>query len=195
MAAKRYRSTEHRSFHRAAAYTDGRRMKKSRDTRALQRGSRYGRALAAEQWAAAEFEALKNAWSAGLPVPYPVQRNGTEILMEFIGDPDLSAAPRLAHVKPSVEVAQEYYRQVVLFITVLASHGLAHGDLSPYNVLADGSDIVVIDMPQVVDLVGNPRGKEFLARDCRTMCAWFTSRGLQRSADDVFEVAWSQVGG
>ncbi|MGB5935305.1 MAG: RIO1 family regulatory kinase/ATPase [Ornithinimicrobium sp.] len=195
MAAKRYRSTEHRSFHRSTAYTDGRRMKKSRDTRALQRGSRYGRAVAAGQWAFAEFEALKRFWAAGLPVPSPVQLQGTEILMEFIGTGDGVAAPRLAQVKPSAEVLDGYHRQLVSCVTMLASHGVAHGDLSPYNVLADGDDIVVIDMPQVVDLVGNPRGREFLERDCRNMCAWFTSRGLASDPQDLVDHALGALHG
>ncbi len=189
MAAKRYRSTEHRSFHRSTAYTDGRRMKKSRDTRALKRGSRYGRAVADGQWAYAEFEALKQYWGAGLPVPYPVQLRGTEILMEFIGSADGVAAPRLAQVKPAADVLEGYHRQIVSVVTMLASHGVAHGDLSPYNVLADGDDIVVIDMPQVVDLVANPRGREFLERDCRNMCAWFTSRGLASDPRAVVDQA------
>ena len=41
--------------------------------------------MAAGQWAWAEWEALTRFWVAGVPVPYPVQIDGTEILMEFIG--------------------------------------------------------------------------------------------------------------
>lgn len=193
MAAKRYRSPEHRTFHRSAAYTAGRRQKKSRDARALARGSRYGRAIAAGQWASAEFDALTRYWSLGLSVPYPVQLHGTEILMEFIGTPAGEAAPRLAQVRPDPAVAQEQYRQFVLFVTTLAGHGVAHGDLSPYNVLADGNDLVVIDMPQVVDLVANPRGREFLERDCRIMCGWFAARGVRSDAEEVIDAAWEQL--
>ena len=84
MAAKRYRSTEHRTFHRSAAYTEGRSMKRSRDQRAIKRKSTFGRLVAAGEWAVSEWEALKRWWSLGLPVPYPVQIDGQEILMEWI---------------------------------------------------------------------------------------------------------------
>ena len=95
MAAKRYRGEEHRSFHRSSAYTEGRRTRRSRDTRALAKKTAHGRALAAGQWATAEWDALTRFWSAGIPVPYPVQIDGTEILLELVtvdGEP----APRLA---------------------------------------------------------------------------------------------------
>ncbi len=186
MAAKRYRGQEHRSFHRAAAYTEGRGTKKSRDTRALARGSSYGRQVAAGQWAYAEWEALCRYWSAGLPVPYPVQLDGTEILMEFIGDHDGVAAPRLAQTRPETELLAGYYEQLVRAIHLLVSHGAAHGDLSPYNVLVHGPDVVVIDLPQVVDIVGNPRGLDFLRRDCVNVCTWFAARGLDVDGDALF---------
>jgi RIO kinase 1 len=64
--------------------------------------------------------------------------------------------------------------------------GLAHGDLSAFNVLAQGDRVVVIDLPQVVDLVANPQAMEFLMRDCRNVCGWFASRGLDVDADDLF---------
>ncbi len=193
MAAKRYRTAEHRAFHRSTAYTDGRRMKKSRDTRALERGSRYGRELAAGQWAYAEWETLNRYWCAGLPVPYPVQLDGTEILMEFIGDTDGVAAPRLVEVRPDNDVLRRYYDQFARAVTMMAASGAAHGDLSAYNVLADGDDIVIIDLPQVIDLAGNPRGSEFLMRGCRNMCSWFTSCGLAVDPRVVFDQAWSAL--
>lgn len=105
MAAKRYRSSEHRSFHRAASYTEGRSMKRSRDERALKRKSTFGRQVAAGEWAVSEWAALVRLWDLGLPVPYPVQIDGTEILMEWITvvdeDGTVQTAPRLAQTRPS----------------------------------------------------------------------------------------------
>lgn len=191
MAAKRYRDPDHRSFHRSAAYTEGRRTRRSRDARALARKSRHGRAVGAGMWAHAEWAALARYWEAGLPVPYPVQIDDTEILMEFIGDQDtLEAAPRLAQTRPEPDLLAEYFEQLRAVVSVLAASGVAHGDLSAYNVLADGERLIVIDLPQVVDLVANPAGQEFLLRDCRTICGWFTSRGLDVDAEALFvEVA------
>jgi RIO kinase 1 len=68
----------------------------------------------------------------------------------------------------------------------LARNGVAHGDLSPYNVLAAGERLVVIDLPQVVDVVANPAGTDFLMRDCRNMCTWFRRRGLEVDEEQLF---------
>jgi RIO kinase 1 len=186
MAAKRYRSEEHRSFHRSTTYVEGRRTRNSRDTRALAKKTSHGRNIAAGQWAFAEWEALCRLWTAGVPVPYPVQIDGTEILMEFIDDGDGGAAPRLAQVRPRGELLRSYYDQIRGAMADLARVGIAHGDLSAYNILAQGNRIVLIDLPQVVDIVGNPQGMDFLMRDCHNMCAWFTSRGLEVDEHELF---------
>jgi len=178
MAAKRYRSPDHRTFHRSAAYTEGRSMRRSRDVRAVKRGSTYGRQVAAAEWAVAEWAALVRCWRLGLPVPYPVQVDGTEILMEWISV-DGQTAPRLAQTRPEPRLLASYFEQVRDVLATLAQAGLVHGDLSAYNVLAAEDRLVVIDLPQVVDLAGNPAAADFLLRDCTNVCTWFRSRGLE----------------
>jgi len=185
MAAKRYRSEEHKSFHRSATYTEGRRTRRSRDARALEKKTTYGRAVASGQWAAAEFGALCTLWSAGVPVPYPVQIDGTELLMEFV-HVDGEAAPRLAQTRPAGRLLAAYFDQVRDAMAELARLGLAHGDLSAYNILAQGERLVIIDLPQAVDIVGNPQGMEFLMRDCTNVCDWFSARGLEANAHELF---------
>lgn len=181
LAAKRYRSAEQRLFHRSSAYTEGRSVRRSRDARALKNGSNYGREVEAARWANAEWTYLRMAHENGVPVPYPVQICGNEILMEFIEDPENPgvAAPRLQASTPDRGRLELYWEQLVDAMTGLARMGFAHGDLSPYNVLAAGDRLVVIDLPQLVDLAGNLQGAELLARDCRNMCAWFNARGLE----------------
>ncbi|QCC76928.1 serine protein kinase RIO [Nocardioides daphniae] len=185
MAAKRYRAPEHRAFHRAASYTEGRSVKRSRDQRALDRKSSWGRTVAAAEWAVSEWGALRRCWELGLPVPYPVQCDGTEILMEWISH-DGGTAPRLAGQRPGRGLLENWYEQVRDVLHTLAGAGLAHGDLSPYNVLVAGERIVVIDLPQVVDLAGNPQAGEILRRDCVNMARWFTSRGLEVDGEELF---------
>jgi RIO kinase 1 len=185
MAAKRYRSEEHRSFHRSSTYTEGRRTRNSRDTRALAKRTAHGRAVAAGQWAWAEWEAMKRFWSAGVPVPYPVQIDGTEILMELVTVGD-EVAPRLAQARPGRELLASYFDQLREAMAVLAMNGVAHGDLSPYNILAAGERLVIIDLPQAVDVVGNPAGMDFLMRDCHNVCTWFTARGLEVDEHALF---------
>ena len=178
LAAKRYRTSEHRMFHRDAGYQEGRRVRRSREMRAMARRTEFGRELLSGQWAVAEFEALGALWELGLPVPYPVQLSDREMLMEFIGE-DGQAAPRLAQTRPAPDLLADLFEQLREALTVLAQRGWAHGDLSPYNVLLHGESLVLIDWPQIVDVIGNPRGFEFLERDVANMCRWFASRGLE----------------
>ncbi len=184
LAAKRYRDREHRNFHRDSGYLEGRTVRRSRDQRAMESRSRYGKQVLAGQWAVAEFAALSQLWSLGVPVPYPVQVDGGEILMEFIGQ-GRQAAPRLAQVRADVDQLADYYEQIANAMRALAANGQAHGDLSPYNLLVDDGRVVLIDLPQVVDVVSNPNGMDFLQRDCRNVCTWFSARGYPCDSDEL----------
>ncbi|CAA9418827.1 MAG: RIO1/ZK632.3/MJ0444 family protein [uncultured Propionibacteriaceae bacterium] len=185
LAAKRYRGHDERLFHRDSGYQEGRKMRNSRDRRAAAKGTRWGRTVEAGHWALAEFGYLSQLWSAGLPVPYPVQLDGTEILMEFITLADGTGAPRLAQTRPDAERLASYWEQLTQAMTVMAELGITHGDLSAFNILAAEDRIVIIDLPQAVDIVANPQGMTFLARDCRNVCSWFSARGLEVDADDL----------
>ena len=192
LAAKRFRSAEHRMFHRDAGYLEGRRVRRSRETRAMAGRTDFGRELIASQWSSAEFATLALLWSEGLPVPYPVQLCGQELLLELIGSDGL-AAPRLAELRPDAGTAADLFDQVRRIMARLAARGWAHGDLSAYNVLVDAGRVVVIDWPQVVDIVGNPRGLDFLHRDCVNVCSWFTRAGVDADAEELFAELVSQA--
>ncbi|MBM7465902.1 serine protein kinase RIO [Microbacterium esteraromaticum] len=185
LAAKRYRDREHRSFQRSSAYTEGRRTRRTRDARALAKKSAHGRAVAAAEWSFAEFAALSRMHELGAPVPYPVQVDGTEILMEFIGD-DRVAAPRLAQVRADARELAGLLDQIVETMHLFAAAGLAHGDLSPYNLLVHRGRVRVIDLPQIVDTVSNPQGFDLLHRDCVNICDWFARRRVACDAEDLF---------
>ena len=194
LAAKRYRDREHRLFHRDAAYLEGRRVRRSREMRAMNNRTAFGRHLIAEQWAGSEFAALGHLWSAGAPVPYPVQRIGTELLLEFIGDADGTAAPRLAELRPDAALLRELWRQTLDILGLLAGEGLTHGDLSAYNLLVHTGRLVMIDLPQVVDLVANPKGPAYLDRDVRNISSWYSAHGIDEAAADPAAVVQDLLG-
>jgi RIO kinase 1 len=178
LAAKRYRAAEHRLFHRDSQYLEGRRVRESRATRAMANRTVVGRQMIATQWANAEFAALCQFYLAGLAVPYPVQVLGTELLLEFIGEPDGYAAPRLAESGLRGAELSGLWDQLVCLLVGMAQLGLAHGDLSAYNLLHHRGRLVMIDTPQVVDVIANPRGAEFLDRDAANVTRWFVAHGL-----------------
>ena len=184
LAAKRYRDTQHRLFHRDAGYLEGRRTRDSRVSRATAKRTAFGMEAIAGQWANAEFSALCQLYQAHVPVPYPVQILGTEVLLEFIGDPSGIAAPRLAETRPGMQELTRLWEQLVDALCTLARHGLAHGDLSAYNLLVHRGKLVMIDLPQVVDVIAHPNGQSFLTRDARNAATWFAARGLPAADPD-----------
>jgi RIO kinase 1 len=191
IAAKRYRDGDHRLFHRDAGYLEGRRMRRSREMRAMSNRTSFGKELIAGQWAAAEFGALSHLWQVGqesglICVPYPVQLIGTELMLEFIGDWDTGeAAPRLAQIRTDRASLEDLWRQMVDALSVLSRAQVAHGDLSPYNLLVHDGRLILIDLPQIVDVIANPQGAEFIARDVRNVAKWFGARGLPADLIDV----------
>ena len=190
LAVKTYRTAEHRMFHRDSAYQEGRRTRRSREGRAMAARTAFGRELLAGKWAAAEFDALGRLWSAHAPVPCPVQLIGSELMMEFIGSPDGIAAPRLAAaIAPPdddpVAFFTELWHDLVATLELLASMGYTHGDLSPYNVLVNQGRCVLIDLPQIVDVISNPQGPQFLARDAANVADFFRRRGVERADGEL----------
>lgn len=188
LAAKRYRGREHLQFSRSQTYSEGRSARRSRDNRAVDNNSTYGRQVAALQWANAEWSYLRRCYDAGIPVPYPVQIEETEILMEFIADPHSAhvAAPRLQQLGRNDPRLPILWDQLADALEKFVGLGVAHGDLSAYNILVAGERLVVIDVPQCVDLAGNTHGLDYLHRDCVNICDWFTSKGLPRDPEALF---------
>ena len=195
LAAKRYRDAEHRLFHRDAGYLEGRRVRESRVNRATASRSAFGKQMIAGQWANAEFTALGRLHRARVPVPYPVQVTGTEVLLEFIGDADGTAAPRLAETRPDDKLLASLWDQFTAALDTLARHGLAHGDLSPYNLLVHQGRLVLIDLPQVVDVIAHPTGRDYLARDARNVAAWFAAKGLPAADPDALALRAAEQAG
>jgi len=200
LAAKRYRSGDHRLFHRDAGYLEGRRVRRSREMRAMTNRTSFGKELIAGQWAMAEFGALSHLWELGeasglIRVPYPVQLRGTELMLEFIGDwATGEAAPRLAQLRVDRDGLADLWRQMVDALSVLARAQLAHGDLSPYNTMVQDGRLVLIDLPQIVDVIANPQGRDFIARDVRNVANWFTARGLRPDVEELIERLYYEAG-
>lgn len=186
LAAKRYRDLDERTFRDNAKY-----RKRAGDRRAdlaIARGTRAGVGFRAARWVETEWEALGTLWSAGAPVPYPVQRLGTEVMLEYLGDDD-EAAPRLVHAATSLDSGElaDLFVQTVDAMRLIARAGYVHGDLSPYNLLVWNEKLYVIDFPQAVDPILNRDGIQLLERDVRNVSTWFASKGVANEPAPLYK--------
>lgn len=193
LAAKRYRQADRRSFRDDTAYRAGRRTGNTRFDKAVEQGTRKGMVFRAQQWAAHEFSLLTTLWEAGAPVPYPVQLLAAEVMLQFIGGDDGVAAPRLAQLHPGRADAADLFDQTVEALFAMARCRLVHADLSPYNILVHDGRLVVIDLPQACDALQNPLGLDFLQRDVRNVCAFFTRHGVHTDPDELYGLLVAEV--
>lgn len=171
--AKVYKEANKRSFRQAAEYQEGRKVRNSRQARAMAKGSKYGRKEAEDAWQNAEVAALFRLASAGVRVPKPYDFLDGVLLMELVAGDDGQAAPRLNDVDLEPEQAREYHAFVIRQIVLMLCAGLVHGDLSEFNVLLDPEGPVIIDLPQAVDAAANNHAFSMLERDVANMAHYF----------------------
>ncbi len=171
--AKVYKEANERSFHQAVAYQEGRRVKNSRQARAMEKGTRYGRKMAEEVWQNAEVDALYKLAAAGVRVPVPYICFEGVLLMELVTAADGNAAPRLNDVELTRELALEYHAILLRQVVLMLCAGVIHGDLSEYNILVDAQGPVIIDLPQAIDAAGSSVAADMLDRDVSNLANFF----------------------
>ncbi len=171
--AKVYKDADHRSFKKAAQYQEGRKVRNSRRSRAMSKGSKYGREQQEDSWQHAEVNALFKLADAGVRVPEPYGCYDGVLLMELVTDADGDVAPRLNDVAMSSEQAVEDHAIMMRYIMRMLGQGLVHGDLSEFNVLVDAYGPVVIDLPQAVDAAANNNASWMLKRDVNNMTQYY----------------------
>ena len=163
--AKVYRDMRQRSFQKRARYQEGRKVRGSRQARAIGKSTRFGRREQEAQWKNAEVDALYKLVAAGVRVPKPYGYFNDTLLMELVTDAAGDPAPRLSEVNLTPETAREYHRFLIQQIVRMLSIGLIHGDLSGFNVLVGPDGPVIIDLPQAVNAAGNNGARAMLERD------------------------------
>ena len=173
------------SFVNDRAYRDDRKMAASRDQRAVDKKTRYGRELLKQQWAVTELDVLQRLWAAGADVPYPVSGTDDGLLMQYVGDVE-QAAPPLARARLDRRSIAVAFDQLVSNLRTFMTVGIVHADLSPYNILWWDDRLWFIDVPQAVDIAHNIHAMEFLHRDVVNVCNWFGRKGFDCDADEVF---------
>jgi RIO kinase 1 len=188
--AKVYKEATKRNFRNNVLYQEGRNVRGSRQARAMEKGSRYGRKEAEEAWLSAEVDALYRLAAAGVTVPQPFGFFEGVLLMELVTDENGNAAPRLGDVDFSPDIARELHGVMINEIVLMLCAGLIHGDLSEYNVLIGPEGPVIIDLPQAVTAAGNNNAFSMLARDVENMSNYFGQFAPELIGTDYAEEIW-----
>ncbi|MES2281168.1 MAG: PA4780 family RIO1-like protein kinase [Pseudomonadota bacterium] len=179
--AKVYKEATERSFRQAVDYTENRKVKNTRQARAMAKGTRYGRQAQEAAWQSAEVDALYRLAAAGVRVPKPYNFCDGVLLMELVTDGHGDAAPRLNDVDFTPEQARAHHATLLTEVVRMLCAGVVHGDLSEFNILLgseEGVDgmvdgPVIIDLPQAIDAAGNNHASRMLLRDVANLRAFF----------------------
>jgi RIO kinase 1 len=171
--AKVYKEATQRSFRQAVDYTENRKVKNTRQARAMAKGTRFGRQSQEAAWQSAEVDALYRLAAAGVRVPKPFNFFEGVLLMELVTDAHGAAAPRLNDVAFTADEARAHHATLIAEVVRMLRAGVVHGDLSEFNILLANDGPVIIDLPQAVDAAGNNHAQRMLLRDVGNLGAFF----------------------
>ncbi len=171
--AKVYKEATNRSFRQAVDYTENRKVKNTRQARAMAKGTRFGREAQEAAWQSAEVDALYRLAAAGVRVPKPFNFFEGVLLMELVADEHGAAAPRLNDVQFTPEQARAHHVTLLTEVVRMLCAGVVHGDLSEFNILLAADGPVIIDLPQAVDAAGNNHAQRMLLRDVGNLSLYF----------------------
>jgi len=189
--AKVYKEATHRSFRQAVDYTENRKVKNTRQARAMAKGTRFGRESQEAAWQSAEVDALYRLAAAGVRVPKPYNFFEGVLLMELVADEHGDAAPRLNDVAFTPEQARAHHVTLLAEVVRMLCAGVVHGDLSEFNILLAADGPVIIDLPQAVDAAGNNHAKRMLLRDVENLRNFFGRFAPELLTTDFGPEIWS----
>jgi RIO kinase 1 len=188
--AKVYKEANNRSFRQAVDYTENRKVKNTRQARAMAKGTKYGRASQEAAWQSAEVDALYRLAGAGVRVPKPYNFHDGVLLMELVADAQGDAAPRLNDVVFTAEEALQHHASLIREVVRMLCAGVVHGDLSEFNILLSDTGPVIIDLPQAVDAAGNNHAQRMLLRDVQNLRDFFGRFAPELLATDYGREIW-----
>ncbi len=136
-------------------------------------------------WNQKEFNNLQLCEAAGITSPRPYDFIRNILVMEFIGE-DGIPAPLLREYTP--EAPQAFYDQVVIEMQILwQKAGLAHGDLSQYNIMVYNEKPIIFDVSQAM-LTSHELAETLIVRDIQNVNRFFRKLDVDiREPDELKE--------
>lgn len=191
-AAKIYKDAQSRSFKNRADYTEGRKVRNSRDQRAISRGTKYGKSQDESAWKSTEVEMIYRLRDAGVRVPTPYTFIDGVLVMELVADDLGNPAPRLGDLQFSPQEATDIYYRLIAEVVRMLCAGIVHGDLSEFNVLLAADGPVLIDFPQSVNAAQNLNARSLLIRDVnnlhRFLARWVPGAQRRPYAEEMWSL-------
>jgi RIO kinase 1 len=184
--AKVYKDLGQRSFQQRVQYQEGRKVRGSRQARAMAKRTGYGRREQESAWKNTEVNALYQLAAANVRVPKPHGYFNDVLVMEWVRDASGDSAPRLGEVELTAEMARDYHQLLMSQVVRMLCSGLIHGDLSEYNILIGTEGPVIIDLPQAVNASGNNNALTMLQRDVNNVTA-----SLARFAPELLDTDYA----
>ena len=189
--AKVYKDMAQRSFQARVQYQEGRKVRGSRQMRAIGKATKFGRKEQETAWKNTEVDALYQLTAAGVRVPRPFGYFSGVLVMELVTDSTGHSAPRLGEVELDPAQARDYFQFLVRQVVRMLALGLIHGDLSEYNVLVAEEGPVIIDLPQAVSAAGNNNARAMLLRDVNNIRASVSRFAPELAATFYGEEMWA----
>ena len=189
--AKIYKEADQRSFRQAVDYTENRKVKNTRQARAMAKGTKFGRQASEAAWQSAEVDALYRLADAGVRVPRPYNFCDGVLLMELVTDANGDVAPRLNDVEFTPEQARRHHAGLITEVVRMLCAGIVHGDLSEFNILLADDGPVIIDLPQAVDAAGNNHAPAMLERDVANLRQYFGQYAPELLTTDYGREIWA----
>lgn len=190
LCAKVYKEATERSFRQAVDYTENRKVRNSRQARAMAKGTRFGRQASEAAWQSAEVDALYRLAAAGVRVPRPRNFCDGVLLMDLVTDEDGNSAPRLNDVVFTADEARAHHATLLVEVVRMLGAGIVHGDLSEFNILLAADGPVIIDLPQAVDAAGNNHAQRMLLRDVANLRIFFGGFAAELLDTDYGNEIW-----
>jgi RIO kinase 1 len=177
-AAKIFKPRNFRHFNTDKNYRNFGKMRDKRAARHMRGKSQGGQIAFHRQWVQSEWRVLNQLHDLGIRVPEPISQYDDGVLMEYIGTAE-GAAPRLINCKLKDEELRRTADKLYDDIETMLNNNIVHGDLSPYNVLHDGKEPVIIDVPQAMNLFEVPDAYSMMHRDLSNLERYFEKQKLQ----------------